>query len=150
MYVKEVIKKMCQSVVGGYATIVGRFGLIKVMLENRICEIKGQSAGSEGVMMQYLTENTVFTDESDDVFATLFETFETEFVEEDIQAAFMSLIEVVGQFVTEWRDAVDSGELIPSKVKRLESIERRIYGSTTTIIMLTKKYYTKGDGNTNK
>lgn len=147
MAIKESIKKMCQSVPGGYATMASMLGMTKAALENRIYEVKGQRVNiEEAMMMQRLTNSTAFAEavahESGGVFVAM---PEAEYAEEDIQEAFMSLTEVVGQFVTEWRDAVDSGELVLSKAKRLDAIERRICGNAATIIALTKKYYTRED-----
>lgn len=147
MGIKESIKKMCQSVPGGYGTMASMLGLTKAALENRIYEVKGQRVSiEEAMMMQRMTGSTAFAEavahESGGVFVAL---PEADYAEEDIQAAFMSLSEAVGQFVTEWRDAVDDGELSASEAKRLADVERRICANAAAIVALTKKYCMRRD-----
>ena len=145
--IKNAIKAMCQSVAGGYATMASMLGITKSALENRIYEVKGQRVSiEEAMMMQRLTGSTAFAEavahESGGVFVAL---PEAEYAEEDIQAAFMSLSEAVGQFVTEWRDAVDDGELTPNEARRLEAVESRICSQAATIVALTKKYCARAE-----
>ena len=147
--IKSAIKAMCQSMSGGYAAMAAALGLSsRAALENRIYEVKGQRVSTEeAMMMQRIADSTAFAEavaaESGGVFVPLPEA--AEFAEEDIQAAFMSLSEEVGELVGDWREATADGELSPAEMRRLREAKRRVCSHAAAIVALTRKYYTAGE-----
>lgn len=147
--IRASYQDMCRKVNGGWAAMAAMLGMTKSSLENRVYERKGQEVTVHlALQMQANSNTTYFAEavaaESGGIFISLPEVDTID--DEEIQAVYMGLVDEVGRFAREWRDATRDGEVDAKERARLEAIRIAICQKVTQMNEMTFAVFCRQSG----